>query len=228
MDRDALRGEGARGFPKEYWDHNYAEPQTMDGIFNAKVMAAYIKAVFRSEYIPVERLLGVGVGLGHLFQETMSLFGPHESLGLEPSAHAFHQARRRLRAPEGGTLELLPLDLATWCEDEGAWDREPYDLGLCSSVFQYLTDPELEQVIPTLARRCKFLFFSVTTDQELAHQAKHLGLDDHYAFSRTKEEYLEWLGPSFTIVSRRILESKVHFDDRNTSFSDDLFRFPYQ
>lgn len=223
-EQDALCGPGTQGFSKQYWDHNYSAPKTMDGIFNAREQAAYTYHMLRSEFVEIGSIVDLGFGLGHLFEAMMAAFVPHTAVGIEPSAHAFHTVKRRSISPVSSTeLSLYQTDLLTWCTTEEG--QKPFDLGICSSVFQYLTDPEMHAILPLLARRVRYLYFSVPTDVELAYQKKHLGLDDTYAFSRTKEVYREALRPHFTIISKRIVESKVHFDFRNTAFDDDLFRF---
>lgn len=217
------KGPGAKGFSRQYWLDNYDAPETMDGIFNAKEYAQATRQLFVDERIHVSQLVALGFGLGHLFREMLVAFHPYEAVGIEPSAHAFHSVKpAQLRAGLHTQLTLEQTDLVSWCDLPPP--QEPFDLGLCSSVFQYLADEEIEMALPVMARRIKYLFFSVPTDIELAFQAKHLDLDDTYAFSRPKERYLEWLSDHFTIVSRRILESKVHFNLRNSPFNDDLFR----
>ena len=45
--------KGSRGFSKEYWDKNYSEPEDMDGVFNAKNHALYLKNFFDLENVEV-------------------------------------------------------------------------------------------------------------------------------------------------------------------------------
>jgi hypothetical protein len=121
-------------------------------------------------------------------------------------------------------ITLLPVDMLTWCQSQRYSSDDAFDLGVCTSVLQYLSDPEIEQVVPILAQRVKYLYFTVPTDTELAYQTTEFDFYDRYAFSRTREEYRQMLGGHFTIVSNRVLESKVHFDEENTYFHDLLFR----
>lgn len=56
-------------------------------------------------------------------------------------------------------------------QQQGPW----FDLGCCTSVFQYLTEPQLAFIIPVLAERCRFLYLTVPTDIELGRQAGEVG-----------------------------------------------------
>ena len=103
--------------------------------------------------------------------------------------------------------------------------EKTFDLGLCTSVFQYLSDEELEVVLPVMAKRIRYLYFSVPTNLELKRQVSDLDFKDEYAIHRTREKYLKLLRPHFTFISSRLLESKVHFNEETTHFTDLLFRF---
>lgn len=224
--RSDARGPGASGFTHQYWNENYDAPETMDGIYNATRQAAAIKAQFDAEYVEIGSLIDFGFGLGYLFRAMIKAFIPHTVVGIEPSPYAFDLLRsRRLIDVTTTEVTLLPTDLFTWCHHVEPMEVEPFDLGICTSVFQYLSDPELAAVVPVLARRVKYLYLTVPTDEELAYQSRELDLDDRYAFSRTREEYRNLLRNHFAIISNRLLESKVHFDVETSSFNDLLFRF---
>lgn len=224
--RSDPRGPGARGFTQRYWDDNYAEPETMDGIYNATRQAAALKAQLDAEYVEIGSLIDFGFGLGHLFRAMINAFIPHTVVGIEPSPHAFAlMQNRRLIDVSTTEVTLLPTDLFTWCHHVERAEHEPYDLGICTSVFQYLSDPELAAVLPVLAQRVKYLYLTVPTDEELDYQSRELDLDDRYAFSRTRGEYRALLRDHFAIISNRLLESKVHFDAESSHFNDLIFRF---
>jgi len=91
--------------------------------------------------------------------------------------------------------------------------------------FQYLSDEEIKEILPILSQRVKYLYFSVPTDQELKKQIEDVEFHDEYAIHRKREKYLKMLQPHFTFVSSRILESKYHFNQDNSYFTDLLFRF---
>jgi len=217
---------GAVGFTREYWDKNYAEPEIMDGIYNARRRALALKALFDSEYIEVASMIDFGFGLGHLFRHMIRTFLPHIVVGIEPSAHAFDQLdRHSLTDVESVQLSLMRIDLLSWSlAEDKAWS-EPYDLGICTSVFQYLSDAEIVQIMPILAQRVKYLYFSVPIADELQYQREELDFHDRFALARTQDEYREMMGEHFTIVSNRVLESRVHFDQKTSYFSDMFYRF---
>ena len=121
-------------------------------------------------------------------------------------------------------LKLHNIDLVTWAKDY-ALKQKKFDLGLCTSVFQYLTDEELDLVIPIMATGVNYLYFSVPTDLELKRQRLNLGFHDRFAIPRTKGHYRKLLKDHFTIVSSRLLESKCLVEESNSPFSELLFRF---
>ncbi len=88
----------------------------------------------------------------------------------------------------------------------------------------YLSEEELNDVLPVMARMVKYLYLSVPTDYELERQVSDLEFKDEYAIRRSKEFYRQILAPHFTLIGNRILESKVHFNEDNTFFTDYLFR----
>jgi hypothetical protein len=224
--RSDARGPGAGGFTRQYWADTYDAPETMDGIYNATRQAAALKAQFDAEYVEIGSLFDFGFGLGYLFRAMINAFIPHTVVGIEPSPHAFALMQNdRLSDVSTTDVTLLPTDLFTWCHHGERAEVEPLDLGICTSVFQYLSDPELVAVVPLLAQRVKYLYLTVPTDEELEYQSRELDLDDRYAFSRTREEYRDLLREHFAIISNRLLESKVHFDVETSSFNDLLFRF---
>lgn len=217
---------GASGFSEEYWRENYADADDMDGIANAHHHAEALKNLFTLELIDISSVIDFGFGLGHLFEEMLKAFIPYRAYGLEPSAHAYDQVVSRAIAPvESTKLKLEKIDLLTWAQRQTPHSKR-FDLGLCTSVFQYLTDQEIELVLPVMAQKVKYLYFSVPTDKELKRQREELEFHDHYALKRSRSFYLKALRPHFTIVSSRLLESKVHFPDPDESFfTDYLFRF---
>ena len=61
------------GFDRKYWEENYSQPFTMDGIGNAKEHAKYLKAFFELEQVDISSIADFGFGYGYLFQKTMIL-----------------------------------------------------------------------------------------------------------------------------------------------------------
>lgn len=219
--------KGSHGFSNSYWEENYDEPEEMDGIVNAAQHAKYMAAFFALDYVDISSVIDLGFGLGYLFEEVLKEFMPYRAMGIEPSEFAFQKVREKDISPCDSTkLTLKQWDLMKWAQTvEKNQKSKWYDLGICTSVFQYLTDKELKSVIPIMAKQMKYLYLSVPTDFELKRQIEDLEFEDRYAIHRTKEEYLELLSEHFTIIGSRILESKFHFDEESTFFTDYLFRF---
>jgi hypothetical protein len=220
---------GATGFDKDYWDVNYKDAEEMDNIVNAKEHALYLKAILDLEYVDVSSVIDLGFGLGILFKEVLNTFKPYRAHGIEPSSHPFDLvSKKKLTNIESTKLSLDKIDLVTWAKKESAKAssrQKTFDLGICTSVFQYLSDDEIEFVLPVMAKRIRYLYFSVPTNLELIRQVEDLEFKDEYAIHRTREKYLKLLRPHFTFVSSRLLESRLHFTEENTNFTDLLFRF---
>lgn len=144
-----------KGFDKQYWDDNYYDPKSMDCIGNAKDHVRYLKSLFTLEYIDISSIIDLGAGLGHLFKEFNKSFLPYKSCAIEPSEYAFKKlSKKKLQAVESTKLSLYNEDLLTWCnEDRGK--KTQFDLGLCTSVFQYISDKDLKTIIPILSKRVK-------------------------------------------------------------------------
>jgi hypothetical protein len=212
-------------FDKTYWDKNYAEPMSMDGIGNARDHVSYLVSFLDIEHVDIGTVIDLGFGYGHLFREMMKAFIPHRAVGIEPSPYAFKKAKiHKLRPVASTDLELYEEDLLTWCRTDRK-KKNFFDLGICTSVFQYLTDKELKEALPIISKRIKYLYLTVPTDVELGRQVSELEFKDEYAIHRTREQYQKLLKPHFTFVSARVLESKHYFNEDTTAFTDLLYRF---
>lgn len=212
-------------FDQSYWDKNYSEPEEMDGIANAHSHALYVKSFFDIELVEVKSVIDFGFGLGTMFQEFIKTFKPYKACGIEPSDPAFlkfQKSSKKLFSEK--EYKLYNEDLLTWCRlDRKSASR--FDLGICNSVFQYISEKDLKEIIPILSQRVKYLYLSVPTDEEYKRQKLDHDFVDEYAIHRTREFYLKLLRPHFAIVGAKILESKHHFDQSNTPMTDFLFRF---
>lgn len=217
--------KGSEGFSKEYWEVNYAEPEEMDNIINAREHAAYMKAIFALEAVDISSVIDLGFGLGILFEEVMKTFIPYRAHGIEPSKFIYDQVTKRdIRPAESTKLVLENTDLVTWSKKVDKREKI-FDLGICTSVLQYLSDEEIEIVMPVIAKRVRYLYLSVPTDLELKQQIEEVLFKDEYAIHRKRERYLELIAPHFTFISSRLLESKIHTEEDLASFTDLLFRF---
>lgn len=195
----------------------------MDGMGNSKEHAKYLQSFLAIEHIDISTIVDLGFGLGQLFGDILKTFKPHTALGIEPSEYAFKRVKlEKIRPVPSTELQLLPIDLLSWCRIKS---KQKFDLGICTSVFQYIPDRGLKEILPILAKRIKYLYLTVPTDVELKRQALEVDLDDQYALGRTRVKYKRLIQPHFTFISSRVLESKYFFDEESTFFSDQLFRF---
>lgn len=219
------KGPGAEGFDPDYWARYYGDLSIMDGVYNGRQHAQYLKSLFELEGVHVGEIVDLGFGLGHLLSEMIDAFMPYCVDGIEPSPHAFHHVRvEDLRRVPSMEVSLQQMDLLSWCLDSSL-DDKVYDLGLCTSVFQYLSDEEIKTCIPILAKRLRFFYFTVPLDIELEYQTEQMDFDDVFAKYRSREEYHQLFAPGFTVVASRVLESKVHFDEDNSCFNELLYRY---
>ncbi len=213
-----------QSFDKTYWDENYAEPKTMDGIGNAHLHTKYLKSFLDLEQVDVSSIVDLGFGYGYLFQKMMKAFIPYRACGIEPSKYAFDKARRRkLKPVESTKLTLYNESIESWCQREDS-KKLRFDLGICTSVFQYLDETTLKKILPILARRIKYLYLTVPTDIELDRQIEELDFHDTYALSRSRDFYRNLLTQHFTNISSKLWESKYYFDDQTSLFTDLLYR----
>lgn len=212
-------------FSKEYWEKNYAEPQEMDGIGNAQEHARYAKAFFDVEFVDISSIVDLGFGLGYLLKAFIEEFKPYKTEAIEPSRHAFSQTSKEdLQYSLTSKVSLKNIGILEWVRLSKP-NSKRFDLGVCTSVFQYLSDEQIKEVLPVLSQRLKYLYFSVPTDLELKRQREDLSFHDTYAIQRSKEKYYELLSAHFTFIGCRILESKFHFSEQDSNFTDFLFRF---
>jgi hypothetical protein len=214
---------GARGFGDDFWRANYADPDNMDGVANAVPHATYLKSSFDVAMQSVESIADFGFGLGHLFEAVLKAFQPYKALGIEPSVPAFEAVRFRLVPPTRTNLKLETVDLVSWCRRPDH-PKLRHELGLCTSVFQYLTDDELIEIVPVLARRLQWLYFAVPTEAEYDRLVVDTGFQDPWAIRRPVGWYRELLSPHFERVGQRLLESRVNVPEARSPFVEELFR----
>jgi hypothetical protein len=213
-----------KSFEKEYWEHNYSDPNSMDGIGNAKDHVNYLKSFLELEMVDISSIVDLGFGYGYLFQKMMKAFIPYKACGIEPSKIAFNKARsRKLKPVESTKLELLNESIQDWCKREDS-KKLSFDLALCNSVFQYIPSKDLKEIVPIISKRVKYLYLSVPTDIELDRQIDELEFNDTYAIRRSRDFYRKILSEHFTNISSKLWESKHHFNEESTFFTDLLYR----
>src|SRR5690606_20875932 len=108
---------------------------------------------------------------------------------------------------ESTKLNLYNEDLQTWCMRKDS-NHVRFDLGLCTSILQYISDKDLIEIVPVIAKRVKYLYLTVPTDIELKRQREDLNFHDKYAIARSREKYFEFLKPNFTLVANKVWESR--------------------
>jgi hypothetical protein len=199
-----------------YWKKNYADPMSMDGIGNRKDHSSYVKAFFDLEGVEIKSLVDLGFGHGYLLAEMNKSLKPQHTEGIEPS-HIIIQAQKRLQG-----IKIHQMGLLDWCEQKHA---RIFDLGICTSVLQYLSTHELKKALPLLKKKVRYLYLTVPTDVEYKRQKKEFNFKDDYAQVRTQKEYYKLLSPHFSFIGLRLLESKHFFKKETTHFQDQLFRF---
>lgn len=211
------------GFTEDYWKANYSEPETMDGIANKKEHVTYIKSLFALEEIAIGNVIDLGCGLGHMLLEINKRFSLERIEGIEPSGFAFQETKKKIKGdPRCKKIVIKNIGLSQWCKESC---NLIYDLTICMSVFQYLADQEIRKIIPVLAKRTKYLYLTVPTHKELFIQEHDEEFKDEYAIKRSKKTYLDLIRPHFKVVGSRVLESKYHFDDKTSFFTNLLYRF---
>lgn len=212
-------------FEEEYWNRCYSDPDSMDGVGNACTHALYLKSALDLEFVEVKSIVDLGFGLGRLFDESLSIFRPRRAVGIEPSLFAYEEMMKRKSFDQTAINVVFHReDLLTWCINKRKGETS-FDLGICNSVFQYIPEEDLRQIVPVLAKRIKHLYLAVPTDRELERIEKEHEFHDPWAIPRTKDFYRDILSPWFAFVSCRLLESKCHYSEEDTPFTNLLYRF---
>src|SRR5690606_37690710 len=140
---------------------------------------------FSLEFIDVSSIIDFGFGQGQLFQKMLKAFLPYKACGIEPSTYIFEKAQsKKLKPVDSTKLTLLNEDIQTWCQRPNS-PHTRFDLGLCTSILQYVDDETLSEVLPIMAQRVKYLYLTVPTDLELKKQIEQMKFHDKYAISRT-------------------------------------------
>jgi len=82
-------------FDKQYWDENYSEPMTMDGIGNASGHLKYLSSVFSLELIDINSVIDLGAGYGVFLQKVVKHYMPYKVSAIEPSEFAFKKLKKK-------------------------------------------------------------------------------------------------------------------------------------
>ncbi|HMV41955.1 MAG TPA: class I SAM-dependent methyltransferase [Leptospiraceae bacterium] len=205
-------------FNQKYWDEMYAEEEgsVIDGIHNAKEHALYAKSILDLGEVKVKSMADLGFGKAILLKEFTKQFRPERIIAIDPSEEAVSILKKQ-KWIQSTRHKIYKSTL------EKFNPKTKVDLGICNSVFQYISTPNIRKTYEKLAGFCKYLYFSVPTKEDYLYMEKELNFVDPYALVRTKKFYLDSLSPYFTIVSHNLLESKILINE--SGFLYEFFRF---
>jgi len=220
----AVRKPGPDGFGTDYWSTVYKTPGHIDGHANGDIHCAYLKSLFKLDMAIVSSIADFGFGEGGMLQAFIAGFQPRRAYGIEPSQVAFDRAEQQHWTQEGVCVKLEQIGLRAWSRrPPGAWSF--FDLGVANSVFQYLPDRHLEEVVPVMAKRLKWLYMTVPTADEYQFMKQQTGFVDQWAHRRPSAYYRTLFGAHFDFIGSRLLESKHAFKGSDSPFTERLFRF---
>ncbi len=199
----------------------YAEDDEsiIDGIDNAKEHARYLKSILELGEVFVESIGDFGFGKGILLREIVKEFKPKRIIAIDPSKEANDKLKKE-KWLQNCTHKIQQTTLENLDESKII---KPLDLGICNSIFQYISNQDVPLAFAKLARLCKYVYFSVPTKIDYNYMKKELDFIDPYANVRNKKFYLKNIAPHFTIVSLNLLESKIH--TKESGFLYEFFRF---
>lgn len=213
-------GANGKSFDLKYWTTIYGSGEDVDGTFNAKEHALYLKSVLQLFGIQIHSIADFGFGKGFLLQRMIQAFQPGRVFALDASVEMADRLKNSKWiyssniAVAVGTIQSMNFEIARYA---------PFDLGICNSVLQYIKSEEIDTVLEKMARTTKYLYFSVPTKDDYIRMKKEILFEDPYAFSRSKKFYMKKISKFFTIVSYNLLESKINI--KESKFNDEMFRF---
>jgi trans-aconitate methyltransferase len=201
-------------FNKEYFQKMYPKDGYIDGDFNAREHAAYLKGLFGLMEQDVKSIVDFGFGKGELLHHVSKAFEAKKVEGLDVSTFAYNNLKKKTFA-QGWKLHVCPVHEAP--------GKAVFDLGLSNSVLQYIEDRHIEATLQRMAEKVKFLYFHVPTKEDYGVLKKVLDFKDPYAKQRSNRFYQEHVAKYFTIVAWGVLESKIH-GRKGTPFTDSFYR----
>lgn len=201
-------------FTREYFQKMYSKDSYIDGDFNAREHAAYLKGLFGLMELEVGSVFDFGFGKGELLNQVARTFNPTRVEGVDISQFA-HDALKKKAYASDWRLQV--------CKVHEVTGKRVCDLGLSNSVLQYIEDRYIDASIKKMAERVKFLYFHVPTSEDYKVLRKVLEFSDPYAIERPKAFYQERMSKYFTIVAWGVLESKLN-GRKGTPFTDSFYR----
>lgn len=205
-------------FERNYWEEIYESGLRIDGTFNAKEHSQYLKAIFQLVTFNVTSIGDFGFGKAMLLKECAAVFKPQRIIALDISKEAVDALLQEDWIAKYNAAIILG-DILSYKKEY--LKENPLDLLICNSVLQYVREPET--AIRELSEICRYMYFSVPTDNDYKVMKKELGFVDPYAVSRSRESYLKMIQPYFTFVSYNLLESKAR--KKSSYFAAELYQF---
>ena len=201
-------------FEKDYFQKLYPKGATIDGDFNAKDHAKYLKAFFNLMELEVDKMCDFGVGKGRLLLHMKKVFEPKYIEALDVSDFALDYVAKKDWAKD---IRLKKVSIADYKT------RHLFDLGLCNSVLQYVPTKEVEASIINMAKTCRYIYFYCPTAEDYEIFSRLLDFHDPYALARPLEFYQSIISRYFKVVGYGLLESTIH-KKHESPFLDSFYR----
>lgn len=212
-------GKNGKEFDGSYWSDIYGNGLDVDGSYNAKQHAEYLKALFQLMEIPVYKMADFGFGKAILLREMVKTFSPVKVYAVDASEEAYEDLKKKDWVKRSDKFHLYHESLETLKLPK--LEKEPVELGICNSVIQYLPDGMIPGVLEKMAKYCNYLYFTVPTNEDYVVMKEEMSFTDPYAFSRSKKKYRKWISRDFEIVGYNLLQSKWLGEK---GFKEDFFR----
>ncbi|MCT8335602.1 class I SAM-dependent methyltransferase [Leptospira sp. 85282-16] len=212
-------GKNGKKFDDSYWSDIYGNGLDVDGSYNAKQHAEYLKALFQLMEIPVYKMADFGFGKAILLREMVKTFSPVKVYAVDASKEAYEDLKKKDWVKKSDKYHIYHESLETLKLPK--LEKEPVELGICNSVIQYLPDSMIPGVLEKMAKYCNYLYFTVPTNEDYLAMKEEMNFMDPYAFSRSKKKYRKWISRDFEIVGYNLLQSKWLGEK---GFKEDFFR----
>ncbi|MCW7492670.1 class I SAM-dependent methyltransferase [Leptospira sp. 2 VSF19] len=212
-------GKNGKKFDGTYWSDIYGNGLDVDGSYNAKQHAEYLKSLFQLMEIPVYRMADFGFGKAILLREMVKTFSPVKVYAVDASKEAYEDLKKKDWVKKSDKFHIYHESLETLKLPK--LEKDPVELGICNSVIQYLPDSMIPNVLEKMAKYCNYLYFTVPTNEDYAVMKEEMKFTDPYAFSRSKKKYRKWISRDFEIVGYNLLQSKWLGEK---GFKEDFFR----
>jgi len=203
-----------------YWSRFYGDRYCIDGDFNAKEHARYVRSLLDLVGYTVQSIGDYGFGKGKLLYEFYKAFRPVRIVAVEPHEERVKDLRKK-KWIQNSHIQIYQSNLEDF--NPKYLSYTPLDLGICNSVLQYVEDRKLETILERLARFNKLLYVAVPTQNDYIRMKKELGFNDPYARARPLKVYRRLFSKYFWFVGLNLLESRYNIEP--TRFEAELYKF---